>query len=165
MNIFYGRFDRNPAVLLRKTGRWLMQYAIYNETRNVVIFLLPNKGILATRAEYIKMEMNAMKKKYYSVKSILGGSDFYDENGRFVGHSVPGIGGGEDFFVVNGETGYSIDSVFGGQDFYGSNGTRAYSVRNPLGGEDIHGDISGYTIDSPFGGGSDIFLDDNHTEP
>ena len=30
------------------------------------------------------MEMNAMKKKYYSVKSILGGSDFYDENGNYV---------------------------------------------------------------------------------
>ena len=55
---------------------------------------------------------------------------------------------------------YSVPSVFGGEDFYGSDGSRAYSVRNPLGGEDIHGDISGFTIDSPFDG-SDFFMDDD----
>ena len=35
-------------------------------------------------------------KKIYSVKSILGGADYYDEDGKFIGYSVPGIGGGAD---------------------------------------------------------------------
>ena len=106
------------------------------------------------------MVMKMKKKRIYSVKSILGGSDFYDENGQLIGYSVPGIGGGEDFYGVNGETGYSVDSVLGGQDLYGSDGQRAYTVPGVLGGMDIHGDVNGFTIDNPLGG-DDIILDDN----
>ena len=106
------------------------------------------------------MVMDMKKKRIYSVKSVLGGSDFYDENGRHIGYSVPGIGGGEDFYGVNGETGYSVGSVLGGQDFYGSDGQRAYTVPGVLGGMDIHGDVNGFTIDNPLGGDG-IILDDN----
>lgn len=102
-------------------------------------------------------------KKYYGVDSVFGGKDYYDEHGRLVGHSVPGVGGGEDFYGVNGETGYSVDSALGGQDYYGSNGERAYSVRGLFGGKDIHGDVSGFTVDSPFGG-SNIFIDDDSAD-
>ena len=100
-------------------------------------------------------------KKIYGVESIFGGSDFYDENGNHVGYSVPGIGGGEDYFWDNGETGYTVDSVIGnGQNYYGSEGTRAYSIDSVLGGQTIHGDVNGFSVDSPFGGGLDIFIDE-----
>ena len=96
-------------------------------------------------------------KRIYSVDSVLGGRDFYDENGNRVGYSVPGIGGGEDFYWENRETGYSVDSVTGnGQDYYGSDGTRAYTVDSVFGGQTIHGDVSGFSLDSPFGS-SDLF--------
>ena len=99
--------------------------------------------------------------RIYSVESIFGGQDFYDENGKHVGYSVPGIGGGEDYFWDNGETGYSVDAVIGnGQDYYGSDGTRAYSVDSPLGGQTILGDILGVGTDSAFGR-TDIFLDES----
>ena len=83
---------------------------------------------------------------------------WYDENGEFIGYSVPGIGGGKDYYGKDGEYGYSVDSAFGGSDYYGSNGEMAYSVDSPFGGETIYGEYSGIEIDSPLGG-SDIFLD------
>ena len=99
-------------------------------------------------------------KRITRIESIFGGADFYDESGNHVGYSIPGIGGGEDYFFDNGETGYTVDSVINGQDYHGSDGTRAYSVDGILGGQDIYGDVSGFSVDSPFGGGSDIFIDD-----
>ena len=37
-------------------------------------------------------------KKIYSVDSVFGGSDIYDENGNHIGFSVPGIGGGKEYY-------------------------------------------------------------------
>ena len=34
--------------------------------------------------------------------SAFGGQDFYDDNGNYVGSSVPGIGCGEDFYGADG---------------------------------------------------------------
>ena len=82
-----------------------------------------------------------------------------DENGNHVGYSVPGIGGGEDYFWDNGETGYTVDSIISGQDYYGSDGTRAYSVVSVFGGKTIHGDVSGFSVDSLFDG-SDIVIEE-----
>ena len=104
-------------------------------------------------------------KRIYRVESILGGSNLYDENGNHIGYSVPGIGGGEDYFFNNGETGYTVDSVINGQDYYGSDGTRAYSVDGLFGGQNIYGDVSGISVDSPFGESS-IFIDtEQYDEP
>lgn len=63
-----------------------------------------------------------MTKRIYSVDSVFGGVDFYDESGNLVGYSVPGIFGGEDHYGTNGKTMYSVPSVFGGEDFFGDNG-------------------------------------------
>ena len=57
-------------------------------------------------------------RKIYRVKSALSGFDYYDKSGALIGYSVTGIGGGEDFYGVNGETGYTVDSALGGQDYY-----------------------------------------------
>lgn len=67
-------------------------------------------------------------KHIYSVESILGGSNFYDENGQLVGYSVPGICGGEDFYGVNGETGFSAPGIGGCEDYFGSDGKTAYII-------------------------------------
>lgn len=88
-------------------------------------------------------------KKFYSIESIFGGSDFYDESGSKIGYSVPGIGGGEDFFFDDGTQGYSVDSVVNGKDFY------VYDGCQPS--QDIYEDIlnSNYGFDEP-----DDFLDE-----
>ena len=93
-------------------------------------------------------------------ESIFGGSDFYDENGNYVGSSVPGIGGGEDFYFANGETGYTVPGIGGGEDYFGSNGKTAYTADGLFGGKDIYGDVNGLSVDSPLGG-SDIFINDD----
>ena len=99
--------------------------------------------------------------KITGIESIFGGSDFYDESGNHIGYSVPGIGGGEDYYWDNGTTGYTVDSIVGNrQNYYGSDGTRAHSIDSVFGGQTIHGDISGYRVDAPLGGGSDISIDD-----
>lgn len=50
-------------------------------------------------------------------ESAFGGSDFYDENGNYVGSSVPGIGGGEDYYGSNGTTTYTVDGILGGKRY------------------------------------------------
>lgn len=100
-------------------------------------------------------------KNIYGIDSALGGQDFYDDDGNYVGSSVPGIGGGEDYYGADGTTGYSVDSVFGnGQDIYFSNGKTAHTVDSVLGGQNIYGDVNGFSVNSPFGGTS-IILDDD----
>lgn len=99
----------------------------------------------------------------YGIDSVLGGQDFYDENG-YVGHSVESItGNGQDFYDKNGNfVGYTVDSLVGnGQNFYGADGSRSFSVDSVLGsGQDIFGDRQGFTVDSPFGG-TDVFVNDD----
>lgn len=94
------------------------------------------------------------------MKSVFGGTDYYDENGQRIGYAVPGIGGGEDIFLSNGETGYTVESILGGKDYYGINGIRVHSMRGLLGGKDIQGDVHGYRAES-FPGGEDIFLEED----
>ena len=99
-------------------------------------------------------------KRIYGIQSALGGQDFYDDSGGYVGSSVPGILGGEDYYWANGETGFTVDSVINGQDYYGSDGSRVSSVDSVVGyGQDFYGDVSGFSVDSVFGG-SDIFIDE-----
>ena len=98
-------------------------------------------------------------KRIFRVESILGGSNFYDESGNNLGYSVPGIGGGEDFFFSNGENGYTVDSVINGQDYNGSDGAHAHTIESVFGGEEIQGDVSGFGVDSIISRGKDIFLD------
>ena len=101
------------------------------------------------------------KKRLYSIHSVFGGRDFYDENGQRIGYSVPSItGNGEDFVWSDGSHGYSVDSVIAGQDYHGGNGISAWTVPSVLGGEDIHGDIEGFSLDSPLGG-DDIVLNED----
>lgn len=100
-------------------------------------------------------------KRITRIDSIFGGADFYDESGNMIGYSVPGIGGGEDFFGVNGETAYSVPGIGGGEDIFGPDGKTAFTVDGIFGGKDIYGDVSGFSVDSPFGFGSVIFLDDD----
>lgn len=91
-------------------------------------------------------------KRITRIDSAFGGVDFYDESGQLIGFSVPGIGGGEDFYGVNGETAYSVPVIGGGEDIYVSDGKKAYTVDGLFGGKDIYGDVSGFSVDSPFGG-------------
>lgn len=99
-------------------------------------------------------------KHIYGVDSIFGnGQTFYDESGNYVGSSIPGVGGGEDFYFVNGETGFTVPGIGGGADYYGSDGKTAYTVNSLLGGKDIYGDVNGFSVDSPFGG-SEIILNE-----
>ena len=60
-------------------------------------------------------------KRYHLVRSILGGSDVYDESGNKVGYSLPSIlGDGEDFYDMDGNpVGQSYDSILGEEDFSG----------------------------------------------
>lgn len=102
-----------------------------------------------------------MKKKIYSIKSTLGGRDFYDESGQRIGYSVPSItGNGEDFVWSDGFRGYCVDSIIAGQDYYGDDGTSIWTVPSVLEGEDIHGNIEGFSLDNPMGG-EDIVIDDS----
>lgn len=100
-------------------------------------------------------------KNIYGFDSAFGGQDFYDDNGSYVGSTVPGIGGGEDFYGADGSFGYSVDSALGnGQDIYFSDGRTAHTIDSVLGGQDIFGDVNGFSVNSPFGG-SNIILDDD----
>ena len=102
-------------------------------------------------------------KRIFRIDSAFGGADFYDESGKLIGYSVPGIGGGEDFFGVNGETAYSVPGILGGEDIFSSDGRIAHTVDGLFGGKSIYGDISGFSVDSPFGG-TDIDLDDENPD-
>ena len=59
-------------------------------------------------------------RRAYSVGSVFGGRDHYDENGKLIGYSVDSVISGEDFYDVDGQfRGYSMDSVMGnGQNCY-----------------------------------------------
>ena len=59
--------------------------------------------------------------RYHIIKSVLGGSDVYDDSGNRVGYSLPSIiGKGEDFFDMDGNpVGQSFESVLGGEYFTG----------------------------------------------
>ena len=112
-----------------------------------------------------KKVVQVSMKKYYTVESLLGGKNIYDESGKLVGYSVKSALGGEDFYVVSGKlAGYSVDSVFGGEDYYNGSGSPAgFSTTSLFGGENIynsHGQLSGYTVDGLFGG-KDGFFNDN----
>ncbi len=97
-------------------------------------------------------------KRIYRVESILGGSNLYDEDGNHIGYSVPGIGGGEDYFFTDGKTGYTVDSVINGLDYYGSDGTQAHTIESVFGGKEIQGDVSGFSVGSVFDG-ENVYLD------
>ena len=68
-------------------------------------------------------------KKYHVIRSALGGSDVYDENGTRVGYSLPSVlGGGEDFYDMQGNpVGQTFDDEYGMADFLGV-GNDAYGV-------------------------------------
>ena len=68
-------------------------------------------------------------KKYHVIRSVLGGSDVYDENGNQVGYSLPSVlGGGEDFYDMQGNpVGQTFDDEYGMADFLGV-GNDAYGV-------------------------------------
>ena len=53
---------------------------------------------------------------YHLIKSVLGGSDVYDDQGNQVGYSLPSVlGDGEDFFDMQGNpVGQSFDDGCGG---------------------------------------------------
>lgn len=65
-------------------------------------------------------EQQMSMKRYHVIKSILGGSDVYDEDGKQVGYSLPGVfGDGEDFYDMEGNpVGQSFDTEYGA-DFVG----------------------------------------------
>ena len=60
-------------------------------------------------------EQQMSMKRYHVIKSILGGSDVYDEDGKQVGYSLPGVfGDGEDFYDMEGNpVGQSFDTEYG----------------------------------------------------
>ncbi len=64
--------------------------------------------------------------RYHIIKSVFGGSDVYDSDGKQVGYSLPSVlGDGEDFYDMSGNpVGQSFESAFGGEYFSGpeSNG-------------------------------------------
>ncbi|MCR5566467.1 MAG: hypothetical protein K6F61_06415 [Clostridiales bacterium] len=68
-------------------------------------------------------------KRYHVIKSVLGGSDVYDENGNQVGYSLPSVlGGGEDFYDMQGNpVGQTFDDEYGMADFLGV-GNNTYGV-------------------------------------
>ncbi len=82
--------------------------------------------------------------RYHLVKSVLGGSDVYNENGEKVGYSLPSlIGGGEDFFDMDGNPlGMSFDDEYGGY-YIGDNGSHGPMDREFMMGQNIymHGDM------------------------
>ena len=63
--------------------------------------------------------------RFFLVRSVLGGSEVYDESGNRVGYSLPGItGDGEDFYDANGNfVGQSFEAAFGGEYFAGPGGS------------------------------------------
>lgn len=92
-----------------------------------------------------------------SIPSVFGGMDYYDKNGKKVGHSVPGIFGDYDIYDEKGhKTGYSMPGIFGGYDHYDSHGHKTgYSMPGVFGGWE-HYDAKGKKIASSdenlFGG-------------
>lgn len=67
--------------------------------------------------------------RFHLIRSVLGGSEVFDEQGNQVGYSLPSIlGDGEDFFDMNGNcVGQSFESAFGGEGFSGlGNGSFGY---------------------------------------
>ena len=58
-------------------------------------------------------------KRFYSVPSVFGGKDYYNEDGEKVGWSAPSIIDGEVIYNFDGEkVGWSNESVFGGENFF-----------------------------------------------
>ena len=82
--------------------------------------------------------------RYHMIKSVLGGSDVYNEKGERVGYSLPSVlGGGEDFYDMDGKPlGLSFDDEYGGY-YIGNNGSYGPMDREFLMGQNIymHGDM------------------------
>ena len=102
--------------------------------------------------------------KYYSVDCISG-KNYYDENGRLAGYSVDSVFGGQNFYNEDGQhVGYSIDSVFeNGQNLYSDEkGFVGYTLDSVTGnGQNLYTDngLSGYSVDSLYGGFGEIDID------
>ena len=83
--------------------------------------------------------------RYHLIKSVLGGSDVYDENGQQVGYSLPAyIGKGEDFYDMNGNPlGQSFEGAFGGMFYSGENGSHGFLDEEIMMGQNIwmHGNM------------------------
>jgi len=58
-------------------------------------------------------------KRFYSVPSVFGGKDYYNEDGEKVGWSAPSIIDGEVIYNSDGEkNGWSTESAFGGENYF-----------------------------------------------
>ena len=77
--------------------------------------------------------------RYHLIKSVLGGSDVYDENGQKVGYSLPAIiGKGEDFYDMDGNPlGQSFEGAFGGMFYSGENGSHGFLDGEYMMGQNI----------------------------
>lgn len=71
----------------------------------------------------------------------------YDEDGKLIGYSLPGVFGGMDHYNSDGTSaGYSIEGVFGGMDHYDDEGHHAgYSIDGVIGGA-THYDSAGNNV-------------------
>ncbi len=95
--------------------------------------------------------------RFHVIRHPLGGSDIFDESGKQVGYSLPGIlGGGEDFYDMEGNpVGMSFDDKYGMADFMGTgNGTYGYLDQEILMGRNA------WVNGNPFEKEEDPGLDD-----
>ena len=95
---------------------------------------------------------------YYSIPSVFGGSDYFDESGNDVAYSVKSAFGGEDIYTSDNMTISTFESPFGGVDIAGD--INGYSAPDQICGQDIFTDAgTGYSVPSAFGGNDYSFGD------
>ena len=101
-----------------------------------------------------------MEKKGYSLPSIFGGMNHYDEHGKKIGYSMPSILGGMNHYDEHGKkTGSSYPGILGGASHYDEDGEKTgHSHRTILGGMN-HYDEDGERIGSTYPG---LFASANH---
>ncbi len=96
--------------------------------------------------------------RFHLIRSALGGSDVYDENGNRVGYSLPSVlGDGEDFYDLDGRcVGQSFESAFGGGEFFAGLGNDGAGFMD----EEILMGRNAWLNGNPFGREENPGLDD-----
>ena len=88
-------------------------------------------------------------KKVTGIPGLFGGTNYYDENGKQIGYSMPGIipGTVEHFNADGSSAEFSAEGIFGGVDHFDESGRQAgFST------EGIFGGMNHYSADGSFAG-------------
>ncbi len=86
---------------------------------------------------------------HHSSENLMGGQDYFAQDGSHLGHSADNVFGGENFHDSQGHfQGHSADNILGGEDFFDAQGNKVGYTAGGLGGGETLFDATGQQVGS-----------------